>query len=157
VCQSCRDTSIEEANSSVVVGLCECTGVVAPMLGGGHGWLQGEHGLMTDNLVSARLTLANAITITVSADEHADLFWALRGAGHNFGTVTSFEYRMYDRVPERETWTYETFVFEQDKLQQVYELLNGFMDEGDPSFAHWSTWAQQPDVYDKVTIHGIAQ
>ncbi|KAH6678178.1 hypothetical protein B0J14DRAFT_316655 [Halenospora varia] len=53
-----------------VTGFCECTGTVAPLLGGGHGILQGLHGLLADNLLSARLVLANGTAITVSSESH---------------------------------------------------------------------------------------
>jgi FAD/FMN-containing dehydrogenase len=58
-------------------------------LGGGHGWLQGFHGLVSDNFVTFHMVLANGRAITVSESSYPDLFWAMRGAGHNFGIVTS--------------------------------------------------------------------
>src|SRR5450432_3789350 len=106
-----------------VTGLCECTGVLGPLLGGGHGLLQGHYGLLADNLISARLVLANSTAITVSAESYPDLFWALRGAGHNFGIVTEFTYKIYD-VPLGETWAYETFIFTGDKVEALAEQLN---------------------------------
>jgi len=125
-----------------VVGTCECTGAVSPMLGGGHGWLQGKYGLMADNLISARLVLANATTVTVSSVENTDLFWALRGAGHNFGIVTEFEYRIHDRKPEDEVLAYELMMFKEQQLEEVYEVANGMI-SGDVSLqpvglAHWT-------------------
>jgi FAD/FMN-containing dehydrogenase len=64
------------------------------MLGGGHGLLQGHYGLLSDNLISARMVLANGTAVTVSSESNPDLFWAIRGAGHNFGIVTEFEYKI---------------------------------------------------------------
>jgi hypothetical protein len=109
------------------VGACECTGVVAPMLGGGHGWLQGRYGLMADNLVSARVVLANGSSVTVSEYSHSDLFWAMRGAGHNFGIVTEFEYKVYDRTPENENWAYDITIFTGGKLEAVVAVANGII------------------------------
>jgi FAD/FMN-containing dehydrogenase len=64
------------------------------MLGGGHGLLQGHYDLLADNLISARMVLANGTAVTVSSESNPDLFWAIRGAGHNFGIVTEFEYNI---------------------------------------------------------------
>ena len=59
---------------------------------GGIGWLAREHGLTIDHLRSAQIVLADGTVATASADENPDLFWGIRGAGANFGIVTSFEF-----------------------------------------------------------------
>jgi FAD/FMN-containing dehydrogenase len=84
--------------------------------------LQGRHGFAADNLVSARLVLANGSAVTVSKWQNRDLFWALRGAGHNFGVVTSFDLKIFD-VP-KETWTMIMFTFTQDKLELFFDTWN---------------------------------
>lgn len=97
------------------------------MLGGGHGWLQGEYGLLADNIISVQLVLANGSLVSVSATQRPDLFWALRGAGHNFGIVTSVEYRIFDVTPENKQWVYEEYVFTHEKLEPLFEIANGLL------------------------------
>ena len=80
-------------------GVVSTTGIAGLTLGGGLGWLMGKHGLSCDNLLSADLVTAEGKFLTVSADEHPDLFWGLRGGGGNFGVVTSFEYQLHPVGP----------------------------------------------------------
>lgn len=64
-----------------VSGLCECTSIIGPLMGGGHSALQGFHGFVSDNILSARVILADGSAVTASDEDNCDLFWALRGAG----------------------------------------------------------------------------
>jgi hypothetical protein len=128
-----------------VTGICECVGLTAPILGGGHGWLQGQYGLAADQVVSARLVLPNGELITVSDTSNPDLFWAIRGAGHNFGLVTEWEYRVYD-APTDHQWSYEIFIYSQDKLEALYELANKML-PGQPAEAtHWGYIVQVAEI-----------
>jgi FAD/FMN-containing dehydrogenase len=75
------------------------TGIAGLTLGGGFGWLAGKYGMTVDNLLSADVVTAAGELLVASADEHPDLFWALRGGSGNFGVVTSFEYRLHEVGP----------------------------------------------------------
>lgn len=81
-------------------GVDSRTGVAGLTLGGGIGWLARSYGLVVDNLCGATVVTANGEVVHTSADEHPDLFWALRGGGGNFGVVTSFELRLHEITPE---------------------------------------------------------
>ncbi|KAK5165374.1 uncharacterized protein LTR77_008903 [Saxophila tyrrhenica] len=138
-----------EEGKQTVIGACECTGAIAPALGGGHGWLQGRHGLLADQILSARLVLANGTAVTVSSSSHPDLFWAIRGAGHNFGIVTDMQYKVYDRTPQNEKWAMETLTFSGTKLEEVLQELNEMMKQYHDvvELAHWTEvlWLSQVD------------
>lgn len=71
--------------------------MMGPGLGGGFGRYQGYFGLVVDNIISMNVVIADGSFITISASSHADLYWGMRGAGHNFGIVTSFDYKIHDQ------------------------------------------------------------
>ncbi|HVC64943.1 MAG TPA: FAD-binding oxidoreductase [Candidatus Dormibacteraeota bacterium] len=80
-------------------GIVSTTGVGGLTLGGGLGWLMGKHGMAVDSLRAVELVTAAGEVVRASADEHPDLFWAVRGGGGNFGVATWFEYELYPVGP----------------------------------------------------------
>lgn len=80
-------------------GIVPSTGISGLTLGGGIGYLNRKYGLACDNLLSADVVTADGRLLRTSAEQHADLFWGLRGGGGNFGVVTSLEYRLHPVGP----------------------------------------------------------
>jgi FAD/FMN-containing dehydrogenase len=76
-------------------GFISSTGVGGLTLGGGIGYLSRAHGLTIDNVLGVDMVLADGSFVTANAQEHADLFWAVRGGGGNFGVVTSFKFQLH--------------------------------------------------------------
>jgi FAD/FMN-containing dehydrogenase len=89
------DAETEKYELATTGGVISSTGIGGLTLGGGIGWLMGEHGLSCDNLISADLVNAEGKHMKASAAENADLFWAIRGGGGNFGIVTAFEFQLH--------------------------------------------------------------
>ncbi|KAL4783255.1 FAD-binding domain-containing protein, partial [Aspergillus varians] len=125
-------------------GSTPCVGLLGVALGGGRGRLEGTYGLMSDNFVALNVVLANGTSVRASEQSNRDLFWAMKGAGHNFGIVTSLEVLIYPR-PEDE-WYYRNYLWPQDQLETVFEHLNRFHNNG----SHTAKMAVNYGVYTLV-------
>ncbi|KAI0427305.1 FAD binding domain protein [Xylaria sp. FL1042] len=119
------------AGKQTVTGICHCTSILGPGLGGGHGALQGRYGLVSDQFVSMNVVLGNGTMITVDETRHSDLWWAMRGAGHNFGIVTSVSSKIYDI--QNPNWAYTSFIYTGDKVKSVFDTINNLFPRGTQS------------------------
>ncbi|PLB48752.1 FAD-binding domain-containing protein [Aspergillus steynii IBT 23096] len=134
-----------EAGKQTVTGTCECVSYLGPALGGGHGWLQGHHGLVADQFESMNIVLSNGTLATL--DSSSELWWAVKGAGHNFGIVTSVTSKVFDI--EHKDWAISTITFSGDKVEQVYEAANKYLLKNGTQPAgviNWSYWLNNPDA-----------
>jgi hypothetical protein len=93
------DAATQAHGLAITMGVNADTGIAGLTLGGGFGKLGRKYGLSCDNLISAQIVTAEGRLLHVSATDHADLFWAIRGGGGNFGIVTTFEYRLFSVGP----------------------------------------------------------
>jgi FAD/FMN-containing dehydrogenase len=113
-------------------------------LGGGFGWLTGEHGLTIDNIegvstsvldstsrptvpLQHRIVTPSGEILNANAKENSDLYWGLRGGGGNFGVVTEFIYKLH---PQRKTVYFGKLVYTPDKLEKIMEILGEWWNTG---------------------------
>uniref|UniRef100_D8Q4W8 FAD-binding PCMH-type domain-containing protein n=1 Tax=Schizophyllum commune (strain H4-8 / FGSC 9210) TaxID=578458 RepID=D8Q4W8_SCHCM len=93
------DKAAYEHGLATVGGTVNDTGIAGLTLGGGFGYLSGQHGLALDNMIEATVVLADGTILLASATKHADLFFGIRGGGSNFGVITEFVFRLHEQKP----------------------------------------------------------
>jgi hypothetical protein len=113
-------------------GINSTTGIGGLALGGGMGHLSRRYGLTIDNFLSVDMVLADGSIVTANADQNADLFWAVRGGGGNFGVVTAFLLKLHPVstvIAGPSVWPIgmaaEAMRFYRDFISQAPEYLNG--------------------------------
>lgn len=89
-------TAVTARNLIIGFGDASTVGVGGLTLGGGIGYMLRKHGLTIDNLLAAEVVTASGEIVVADTESHADLFWALRGGGGNFGVVTRFKFKLHD-------------------------------------------------------------
>jgi FAD/FMN-containing dehydrogenase len=139
-------------------GVVSTTGVGGLTLHGGWGWLRRKYGYCVDNLLSVDIVTADGAVHTASEAENADLFWAVRGAGSNFGVVTSFEFRLHPVGPEV---AFAAPLYALEDAERVLPAWRDFMneapDEVSSSALFWSIPAVEafpPELHGRA-VHGL--
>ncbi len=128
------------------------TGIAGLTLGGGVGYLRRKYGLSCDNLLSVDMVTEDGLEIKANENENADLFWALRGGGGNFGVVTAFEYRLHPVGPD--VMSLNTFypIEEAGRVLSAWrEFTISAPDEATSAFAIWRI-PEDPDL--PAALHG---
>jgi len=123
-------------------GVVSTTGVGGLTLGGGIGYLTRGVGLSCDNLLSAEVVTAEGRSIVASDSENADLFWAIRGGGGNFGVVTSFEFRLH---PIGDIYGGPMF-YEVDDAATVLRFYREFIQDAPEEFGGFPAWQIAPPL-----------
>lgn len=110
--------------AQIPTGNCNCVGTLGAILGGGFGRLMGFYGLGVDNLVTINLVTSYGTYLTVTPQAEPDLWWALRGAGPNFGIVTSVVMKSYP-IPAAENGAWAgSLIFTPDKIEVLIDAIN---------------------------------
>jgi FAD/FMN-containing dehydrogenase len=123
-------------------GIISTTGVAGLTLGGGIGYLARGFGLSLDNLISAEVVTADGRKLVASDKENADLFWAIRGGGGNFGVVTSFEFRLH---PVNDIYGGPMF-FEVEDAGDVLRFYREFIADAPEEFGGFPAWQIAPPL-----------
>ncbi|KAJ5293564.1 hypothetical protein PENANT_c054G10801 [Penicillium antarcticum] len=128
------DVAAAQYRLAVVGSTLNHIGVAGATLGGGYGWLTGQFGLAVDNLLWARMILADGSVITTSEEQHPDLFWAIRGAGQSFGVAIELCFRAHK---QNHAVFAGTLLFSADKLRGIVHFANQFETLTDGKQGFW--------------------
>jgi hypothetical protein len=139
---------------AVPLGIVSQTGIAGLTLCGGHSWLTRKHGFACDNLVSVDVVTADGRYLSASETENAELFWAMRGGGGNFGIVTSFEFEAHPIGPEVTLCaTFYPMEGAAATFRRWRDFVVGAPEEFTSQFAFWSV---PPHEMFPVELHGRA-
>jgi FAD/FMN-containing dehydrogenase len=156
------DAATQAHGLATTGGQVSHTGIAGLTLGGGLGYLMGKHGAACDNLLSVQIVTADGTVLEASENQNADLFWAIRGAGANFGVVTSLRYRLHplgqiygglllhprERAPELIAFHREFLKGTPDESYTTVAFLNS--PEGVPLVSVVCVFAGDPTVGEQV-------
>lgn len=133
-------------------GVVSTTGIAGLTLGGGIGWLRKKYGLAIDNLLSVDMVTAEGKAIHANENQNADLFWAVRGGGGNFGIATSFEFRLHPVGP---MVTLCAPFYPAEEAKNILPVWKEFMDNSpDEVSSNASIWTIPPAPDFPPELHG---
>ncbi len=146
------DRTTQEYALAVPLGINSTTGIAGLTLGGGFGWLSRQFGLTIDYLRKAEVVTTDGEVIQASADEHPDLFWAIRGGGGNFGVVSEFTFDLEPVGPHVFTGLLAY------PISELHSVMGQFVRSGETAPEDRSVWAlvrQAPPLpFLPTEVHG---
>ena len=146
------DAAAQAHGLATPVGINSTTGLAGLTVGGGFGWLTRKYGMTVDNLISVEMVTVDGDCVRASEDENADLFWAIRGGGGNFGVVTQFEFKLYPVGPEILAGL---IVFPFDQAKQVLTKYREFVESAPEELNVWVVLRQAPPLpFLPEDVHG---
>jgi len=146
------DAALQAHGLATPVGINSTTGIAGLTLGGGFGWLTRKYGMTIDCLVSVDVVTANGNRVRASETENADLFWAIRGGGGNFGIVTQFEFKLHQVGPEILAGL---IVFPLEQGKQVLTRYREFADSAPEELTVWVVLRKAPPLpFLPADVHG---
>ena len=123
-CRACGECSWTQVHGlAATLGFVSNTGIAGLTLGGGFGYLSRQYGWTSDTVRSITVVTADGRVVRATEEEHADLFWGLRGAGHNFGVAVDFEYQLYPVGPEIVAGAVAWPIEQADEVMGLYQSL----------------------------------
>lgn len=146
------DLATQQHGLATPLGINSTTGVAGLTLGGGFGWLTRQYGMTVDNLLAVELVTADGKMLRASEQENSDLFWAVRGAGGNFGIITRFEYRLHKVGP---AITAGLLVFPMAQATRVLQQYRDYMNRAPERLNVWVVMRKAPPLpFLPESVHG---
>jgi FAD/FMN-containing dehydrogenase len=146
------DEATQAHGLATPVGINSTTGVAGLTLGGGFGWLTRKYGMTIDNLISVDVVTAEGKKIRASETDNADLFWAIRGGGGNFGAVTQFEFQLFPVGPEIFAGL---MVFPFNQAKQILSKYRQFVNSAPEELNVWVVLRKAPPLpFLPENVHG---
>ncbi|KAH6639126.1 hypothetical protein C7974DRAFT_449046 [Boeremia exigua] len=141
---------VHAAGKEIQTGSCSCVGMVGATLGGGIGVYQGLHGLIIDALESVTVVTGKGDIVNASQSENSDLFWGIRGAGQNFGIVSSATYKLHDQTNGGFALNGD-FLFPLSENATIFNILASFAGN-QPDALSLTSAIQYSDTFKTVVI-----
>jgi FAD/FMN-containing dehydrogenase len=146
------DEAVQAQGLATPVGINSTTGIAGLTLGGGFGWLTRKYGMTIDNLVSVDMVTADGKKLRASENDNADLFWAIRGGGGNFGVVTQFEFQLF---PVGAEIVAGLIVFPFSQAKQILTRYRQFVNSAPEELNVWVVLRKAPPLpFLPENVHG---